>query len=130
VNTFPNELRDYHKLLDRNRIFFERNEAVGVLRTEDALSSGATGPVLRAAGLRARHQKISPYLRYNEVEFEIPTRLEGDNLARYYVRMEEMSESIRIIRSALKNFRKAPSERTMQNKRIHPKMRFITRWKV
>jgi len=108
VESFPNELKDYHKLLDRNRIFFERNEAVGVLKTEDALEWGATGPVLRATGYGLDIRKISPYARYDNVEFDIPTRLEGDNLARYYVRMEEMNESIRIIKQCLDKIPNGP----------------------
>lgn len=108
VESFPNELKDYHKLLDRNRIFFERNEAVGVLKTEDALEWGATGPVLRATGYGLDVRKLSPYARYDKVEFGIPTRMEGDNLARYYVRMEEMSESIRIIKQCLDIIPKGP----------------------
>ncbi len=108
VETFPNELKDYHKMLDKNRIFIDRNEAVGVLKTEDALQFGGTGPVLRAAGFAMDIRKFSPYARYNEVEFDIPTRLEGDNLARYFVRMEEMSESIRIIRQCLEKLPKGP----------------------
>jgi len=119
IDTFPGELKDYHKLLDRNRIFFERNNAVGVLRTEDALSSGATGPVLRATGYPMDIRKVSPYLRYDQVEFNIPTRLEGDNLARYYVRMEEMSESIRIIRQCLEKLPKGPI-RTDNAKQAYP----------
>jgi NADH-quinone oxidoreductase subunit D len=108
VNTFPKELKDYHKLLDRNRIFIERNEAVGVLKTEDAIELGATGPVLRACGYPVDLRKVSPYARYSEVDFEIPTRLEGDNLARYFVRMEEMHESIRIIEQCLEKLPKGP----------------------
>lgn len=108
VKTFPNELKDWHKLLDRNRIFIDRNEAVGVLKTEDALDIGATGPVLRAAGYALDTRKFAPYLRYSEVDFDIPTRLEGDNLARYYVRMEEMHESIRIIEQCLEKLPKGP----------------------
>jgi NADH-quinone oxidoreductase subunit D len=108
VESFPNELKDYHKLLDRNRIFFERNEAVGVLKTEDALEWGATGPVLRATGYGLDIRKLSPYARYDKVEFDIPTRMEGDNLARYYVRMEEMNESIRIIKQCLDKIPKGP----------------------
>ncbi|HMB41546.1 MAG TPA: NADH dehydrogenase (quinone) subunit D [Balneolaceae bacterium] len=108
VESFPNELKDYHKLLDRNRIFFERNEAVGVLKTEDALEWGATGPVLRATGYGLDIRKLSPYARYDNVEFDIPTRLEGDNLARYYVRMEEMNESIRIIKQCLDKIPNGP----------------------
>lgn len=108
VKTFPKELKDYHKLLDRNRIFIERNEAVGVLKTEDAIELGATGPVLRASGYPVDLRKVAPYARYSEVDFDIPTRLEGDNLARYFVRMEEMHESIRIIEQCLENLPKGP----------------------
>lgn len=103
VETFPTELKNYHKLLDRNRIFFDRNENVGVLTTEDALRLGAKGPVLRGSGFAMDMRTFAPYARYDQVEFDIPTRLEGDNLARFYVRMEEMHESIRILRQCLDN---------------------------
>jgi NADH-quinone oxidoreductase subunit D len=119
VESFPNELKDYHKLLDRNRIFFERNEAVGVLKTEDALEWGATGPVLRATGYGMDVRKLSPYARYDKVEFDVPTRLEGDNLARYYVRMEEMNESVRIIKQCLDNIPHGPI-RTDNAKQAYP----------
>lgn len=119
VETFPDELKDYHKLLDRNRIFIERNEAVGVLKTEDAIGIGATGPVLRASGYKMDIRKINPYARYSEVDFEVPTRMEGDNLARYFVRMEEMSESIRIIKQCLDKMPKGPV-RTDNAKQAYP----------
>lgn len=119
VDTFPKELKDYHKLLDRNRIFFERNEAVGILKTEDAIGIGATGPLLRGSGFGLDIRKISPYLRYDQVEFDIPTRLEGDNLARYYVRMEEMHESIRIINQCLEKLPTGPV-RTDNAKQAYP----------
>jgi NADH-quinone oxidoreductase subunit D len=119
VEKFPKELKDYHKLLDRNRIFIDRNEAVGVLKTEDAIAIGATGPVLRACGFGMDMRRFSPYARYNEVEFDIPTRLEGDNLARYFVRMEEMSESIRIIRQCIEKLPKGPV-RTDNAKQAYP----------
>lgn len=108
ANTFPNELKDWHKLLDRNRIFYDRMIGVGVLKTEDALASGATGPTLRGSGYALDMRMVEPYAHYNEVEFEVPTRLEGDNLARYYVRMEEMHESIRIIHQCLEKMPKGP----------------------
>lgn len=119
VESFPKELKDYHKLLDRNRLFFDRNEAVGVLKTEDALNIGAKGPVLRASGYGYDVRKFAPYARYNEVEFGVPTRLEGDNLARYFVRMEEMSESISIIRQCLDKLPKGPV-RTDNAKQAYP----------
>lgn len=108
VETFPNELRDWHGLLDRNRIFIDRNKDVGIVRTEDALDIGATGPVLRASGYGVDQRIITPYLKYDEIDFEVPTRLEGDNLARYFVRMEEMAESIRIIEQCFDKMPKGP----------------------
>ncbi|MGF1671338.1 MAG: NADH dehydrogenase (quinone) subunit D, partial [Balneolaceae bacterium] len=119
VQTFPQELKDWHKLLDRNRIFIDRNENVGNLPTEKALAIGATGPVLRASGYAYDVRKFSPYARYNEVEFEVPTRLEGDNLARYFVRMEEMHESIKIIYQCLDKLPKGPV-RTDNAKQAYP----------
>lgn len=119
VNSFPQELKDWHKTLDRNRIFFDRNRGVGVLETEDALESGATGPTLRGSGYAYDVRTFEPYARYDEVEFEVPTRLEGDNLARYYVRMEEMHESIRIIRQCLDKLPKGPI-RTDNAKQAYP----------
>lgn len=108
ITKFPQELKDWHGLLDRNRIFIDRNENVGVLETDKALDIGATGPVLRASGFAVDQRIITPYSKYDEVEFEVPTRLEGDNLARYFVRMEEMKESIRIIQQCLDKMPKGP----------------------
>ncbi|MEX0823756.1 MAG: NADH dehydrogenase (quinone) subunit D [Balneolaceae bacterium] len=119
TGSFPQELKDYHKLLDRNRIFIDRNEAVGVLKTEDALAIGATGPVLRATGYGLDIRKYSPYARYSEIDFDIPTRLEGDNLARYFVRMEEMTQSIGIIRQCIEKLPKG-SVRTDNAKQAYP----------
>lgn len=116
---FPKELKDYHKLLDRNRLFFDRNEAVGVLKTEDALAIGAAGPVLRATGYGYDIRKFAPYARYDEVEFGVPTRIEGDNLARYFVRMEEMAESIKIINQCIEKLPKGPV-RTDNAKQAYP----------
>jgi len=119
VESFPKELKDYHKLLDRNRLFFDRNEAVGVLTTEDAVGIGATGPVLRATGYGYDMRTFKPYARYSEVEFGVPTRLEGDNLARYFVRMEEMAESISIIQQCIDKLPKGPV-RTDNAKQAYP----------
>lgn len=119
VNDFPQELKDFHGLLDRNRIFFDRNREVGVLDPDRALEIGATGPTLRASGYAYDLRDFEPYARYEEVDFEIPTRMEGDNLARYYVRMEEMHESIRIIRQCLDKLPKGPV-RTDNAKQAYP----------
>jgi len=119
AQTFPKELKDWHKLLDRNRIFIDRNDNVGILPTEKALAIGATGPVLRASGYAYDVRKFTPYARYDDVDFEVPTRLEGDNLARYFVRMEEMHESIKIIYQCLEKLPKGPV-RTDNAKQAYP----------
>ncbi|MAO64803.1 MAG: NADH-quinone oxidoreductase subunit D [Balneola sp.] len=116
VTKFEQELKDWHGLLDRNRLFIERNADVGIVHTEDALDLGATGPVLRAAGYAVDQRIITPYLKYDEVDFEVPTRMEGDNLARYFVRMEEMGESLKIINQC---FDKMPKGSIRSNNAKH-----------
>jgi len=101
VDTFPKELKDWNKLLNKNRIFFDRNKDVGTISSDFAIEYGLTGPVIRATGIAYDIRRFEPYLRYDKIDFEVPTRLEGDNLARYYCRMEEMSESIKILRQCL-----------------------------
>jgi NADH-quinone oxidoreductase subunit D len=87
-----------HGLMDRNRIFIDRTRDVGKLSTADALSYGFTGPMLRSTGLACDLRKDTPYLAYEELEFEVPVGINGDNYDRYYVRMREMDESIGMIR--------------------------------
>jgi NADH-quinone oxidoreductase subunit D len=101
VDTFPQELKDWNKLLNKNRIFYDRNKDIGAITSDFAIQYGLTGPVIRATGIAYDIRRFEPYLRYDKIDFEVPTRLEGDNLARYYCRMEEMSESIKILRQCL-----------------------------
>lgn len=108
IDTFPQELSDWNKLLNKNRIFFDRNKDIGTITSDFAIGLGLTGPVIRATGIAYDIRRFEPYLKYDKVDFEVPTRLEGDNLARYYCRMEEMSESIKIIRQCLDTMPKGP----------------------
>ena len=87
-----------HGLMDRNRIFIDRTRDVGVLSTADALSWGFTGPILRSTGVPRDLRKDTPYLAYAELDFDVPVGIKGDNYDRYYVRMCEMDESVRMIR--------------------------------
>ncbi|HYL19903.1 MAG TPA: NADH-quinone oxidoreductase subunit D, partial [Burkholderiales bacterium] len=87
-----------HGLVDRNRIFIDRMRNIGVLRTEEAISWGYTGPVLRSTGAPRDLRKDTPYLAYSELDFEVPVGINGDNYDRYYVRMREMDESVHMIR--------------------------------
>ena len=87
-----------HALVDRNRIFIDRLRNVGVISTADALNYGFTGPLLRSTGVPRDLRKDMPYLAYQELDFEVPVGINGDNYDRYYVRMREMDESVHMMR--------------------------------
>lgn len=91
-----------HGLLDRNRIFIDRTRDVGVLTQENALNWGFTGPILRSTGIALDLRKVNPYLAYDELKFDVPVGIKGDNYDRYYVRMREMDESVSMIRQCVK----------------------------
>ncbi|GIK23094.1 MAG: NADH dehydrogenase (quinone) subunit D [Ignavibacteriota bacterium] len=96
-----NNLIECEKLLNTNRIFIERLDGVGVISKEDALSYGYTGPNLRATGVDFDLRRAVPYLQYDKIDFRIPTFTEGDCLARYFVRTDEIRESAKIVRQCL-----------------------------
>lgn len=101
IDQFDDNLTECEKLLNTNRIFIERLENIGVISAEDALDLGLTGPSLRASGVEFDIRRAMPYLKYNEIDFNIPTYTEGDCLARYFVRVDEMRESAKIVRQIL-----------------------------
>lgn len=90
-------LDEMDKLLLKNKIFINRLEGVGILPKEEAIALGVTGPNLRASGVEYDVRRAKPYLFYNEIDFNIPTQTEGDCLARYYQRGEEVRESVKIL---------------------------------
>ncbi len=92
------KLRDVHGLVDHNRIFIDRMRGIGVITQQDAVSYGLTGPCLRSTGVGLDVRRYAPYDCYDEVEFDVPVGKYGDNYDRYFVRMREMEESIRICR--------------------------------
>jgi NADH-quinone oxidoreductase subunit D len=101
-------LRIVHRLLDRNRIFHDRMRGTGVISKEDALNLGFTGPCLRGTGVALDCRRYDPYEVYDRVEFDIPVGKYGDNYDRYYVRMREMEESIRIARQCIEKMPEGP----------------------
>ena len=88
-------------LLTRNRIWVDRTKDVGVISRELAIDYGLTGPNLRGSGVDYDVRKASPYLVYKDLEFDIPVGSVGDSYDRYLVRMEEMRQSVRILRQCL-----------------------------
>jgi len=101
VESFPGHLQEYENLLTENRIWKMRTIGVGVISPEDAVAWGVSGPCLRAAGVGYDVRKYFPYSSYEEFEFDVPTRTESDCYARYLVRLEEMRQSLRIVKQAM-----------------------------
>ncbi|MBI3895141.1 MAG: NADH dehydrogenase (quinone) subunit D [Acidobacteria bacterium] len=98
---FPDRLEEYEELLTRNRIWIGRTKGVGILTTEDALDLAVSGPTARASGLDWDLRRDNPYSSYEKFSFRVPIRTEGDVYARYLVRLDEIRESLKIIRQAL-----------------------------
>ena len=90
-------LDEVERLLLTNRIFLDRLENVGIISGEEAISLGWTGPVLRASGVPYDVRRSHPYLKYGEVEFDVPVGGKGDCFDRFMVRIDEMRQSVRII---------------------------------
>jgi NADH-quinone oxidoreductase subunit D len=95
-------------LLTRNRIFLDRTEGLGVISKDRALAYGLTGPNLRATGVPLDLRKDRPYSGYENYAFDIPVGTKGDCFDRYLVRMEEMRQSVSILRQALAKFPDGP----------------------
>jgi len=105
---FDKKIDEYEALLTENRIWVGRTQGVGILTAQDAIALGVTGPVLRASGVKWDIRKAMPYAAYEQYDFEIPTRPNGDTYDRYMVRMQEMRQSRRICLQAIENIPSGP----------------------
>ncbi len=101
ADRFPAHLDDVEALLTDNRIFKQRTVDIGIASEEEAIDWGFTGPMLRGSGVAWDLRKAQPYDAYDRVSFSVPVGKTGDCYARYLVRMEEMRESLKIIRQCL-----------------------------
>ena len=101
-------IEEVDKLLTRNPIFIGRTRDVGYISREDAIGYGLTGPNLRGSGVEFDMRKNHPYLGYEKYDFDIPIGKVGDSFDRYLVRMEEMKESIKILRQVCEKLPKGP----------------------
>ncbi|OHV70459.1 MULTISPECIES: NADH-quinone oxidoreductase subunit D [unclassified Mesorhizobium] len=104
---FLKALGDLDELLTENRIFKQRNVDVGVISLDDAWGLGFSGPMVRGSGAAWDLRKAQPYECYPEMDFDIPIGKHGDCYDRYLVRMEEMRQSVRIMRQCLEKLRSA-----------------------
>jgi NADH-quinone oxidoreductase subunit D len=108
VKLMRSRLPDYDKLLTGQPIWRNRLENVGYLPLDGCLALGATGPILRSAGLPWDQRKVEPYCGYEEYDFEVPTATEADCYARYRLRVAEMHESLKIIEQAAEKMEPGP----------------------
>ncbi len=117
-DTIPGRLYEYDELLTGQPIFRERTEGVGVISAEDAVALSATGPILRASGVAWDLRRSMPYMFYDALDFDVISRTQGDTLARYEVRIDEIRESVKIVRQILE---KMPyGDYRAQDKKVTP----------
>ncbi len=107
-NKFPKIIDDLETLLTDNRIFKQRNVDIGIVSKQDALDYSFSGVMLRGSGIAWDLRRSQPYDCYNDLEFKIPVGKNGDCYDRYLCRIEEMRESVKIIKQCLNNFPKGP----------------------
>ena len=101
LDEFLPSLDEVDNLLSRNRIFVDRTKDVGVISREDAIGFGITGPNLRGSGVDHDLRKRHPYLGYDQYDFDIPVGSAGDCYDRYLCRVEEMRQSVKILRQVM-----------------------------
>ncbi|MFZ0612276.1 MAG: NADH-quinone oxidoreductase subunit C/D [Desulfobacterales bacterium] len=104
----PGRLKEYDRMVMRNRMFKARTQGIGAYTLEEAVEWGVTGPGLRACGLEWDFRRQRPYSGYEQFEFEVPTAARGDCYGRALVRVEEMRQSLRIIAQCLANMPAGP----------------------
>jgi NADH-quinone oxidoreductase subunit D len=118
TSIFPDRLQEYHNLLTNNQLWIERTRGVSVLKAEDAIAYGTSGPVLRGSGVVWDTRKAFPYSGYEQFDFDIPVGTNGDVYDRYLVRMLEMEQSLRIVNQAVEGI--PPGPYRVQDPKIAP----------
>jgi NADH-quinone oxidoreductase subunit D len=125
----PRATEDVERLLNKNRIFIDRTKGIGVMTREEAIAWSLSGPLARASGVKRDIRKDEPYLCYADnwdgqgapaVDFKVPIMTTGDVYARYLVRLEEIKQSLHIIRQLIDNLPKGPVNVSPEGKEVLP----------
>jgi len=126
LDVFPQKMHEYEDLLSNNRIWINRLKGVGTLTAEQALDLSLTGPLLRSTGVNYDLRKNQPYSGYEKFDFDVPLGKTGDCYERYLLRMEEMRQSLRIIRQALDGMPEGPYQADVPGVVLPPKQKVLT----
>lgn len=128
-NAMPKAMEDVEKLLNKNRIFIDRTQGIGQISREDAVAWSLSGPMARASGVKRDLRKDEPYLSFQDnwdgagakaPEFKVPIMTTGDAYARYLVRLEEMKQSLHIIRQMIDHIPGGPVNVSPEGKDVLP----------
>ncbi len=109
MSLFPSHIDEYEALLRNNPLWLSRTKGIGAISGQDALAMGMTGPSLRGSGVNWDIRKAEPYSSYDHFEFDVPLGENGDVYDRYWCRMQEFRQSLRILDQALKKLPKGPT---------------------
>lgn len=120
VDMFPRRVDDYENVLTDNPIWRDRTEGIGVVEPEEALALGMSGPSLRGSGVNWDIRKAMPYSGYETYDFNVPLGSHGDVFDRFYVRVQEMRESVKIIQQAMARLPKTGPFRSDNRKFVPP----------
>jgi len=127
LDSFTPAVNEIDKLLTRNRIFVDRTKDVGIISKEDALAYGITGPNLRGSGIEHDLRKKHPYLDYEKYDFDLPVGSVGDCYDRYAVRLEEMRQSVKILRQVIDKMPSGPINVVDSKSTLPPKEEVLTK---
>jgi len=127
LDRFIPQLDEIDRLLTRNRIFVDRTRDVGVIPQDRAIAYALSGPNLRGSGIEHDLRRKHPYLDYDQYDFEIPIGSAGDCYDRYLIRIEEMRQSVRILRQVIDKLPSGPINVSDWKNALPPKVRVLTK---
>ncbi|MBX7247649.1 MAG: NADH-quinone oxidoreductase subunit D [Caulobacteraceae bacterium] len=123
IDAFPSTTKDLEGLVTENRIFKQRNVDIGVVSRQQAIDWGFSGVMLRGSGVAWDLRKSQPYECYADLEFDVPIGKNGDCWDRYLLRMEEMNQSLRLMRQCIDRLKKTPGPVMTENNKVVPPRR-------
>ncbi len=126
LKVLPEKMLEYENLLTNNRIWIKRLTGVGTITAQQALDLSLTGPLLRSTGVNYDVRKAAPYSGYEKFDFDVPLGKNGDCYDRYLIRLEEMRQSLRIMKQALNGMPEGPYRAHVPGVVLPPKQQVLT----